>query len=126
MFGPRLTAAPVLTALLAAAAPAPAGVQREWSPRRPERVRASAPCPGQTSTSPVDTVGVGQVKPSPATPTLTAPSASATATRASFSWHSVSTSETALAIKHKGEEGAARGVRPFFALHRPVADSVAC
>jgi len=32
-----------LTALLAAAAPTPAGAQREWSPRRPERARASTP-----------------------------------------------------------------------------------
>ena len=32
-----------MTALLAAAAPTPAGAQREWSPRRPERARASTP-----------------------------------------------------------------------------------
>jgi hypothetical protein len=32
-----------LTALLAAAAPTPVGAQREWSPRRPERARASTP-----------------------------------------------------------------------------------
>ena len=38
-FGQRLTAALVLTALLAT----PAGAQREWSPRRPERARASTP-----------------------------------------------------------------------------------
>ena len=38
-----MTAALVLTALLAAAAPTPAGAQREWSPRRSERARASTP-----------------------------------------------------------------------------------
>ena len=32
-----------MTALLAAAAPTPAGAQREWSPRRPELARASTP-----------------------------------------------------------------------------------
>ena len=32
-----------MTALLAAAAPTPAGAQREWSPQRPERARASTP-----------------------------------------------------------------------------------
>lgn len=32
-----------MTALLAAAAPTPAGAQREWSPRRPERARAPTP-----------------------------------------------------------------------------------
>ena len=32
-----------MTALLAAAAPTPAGAQREWSPWRPERARASTP-----------------------------------------------------------------------------------
>lgn len=32
-----------MTALLAAAAPTPAGAQREWSPRRSERARASTP-----------------------------------------------------------------------------------
>ena len=34
-----------MTALLAAAAPTPAVAQREWSPRRPERARASTPYP---------------------------------------------------------------------------------
>ena len=38
-----MTAALVLTALLAAAAPTPAGAQRYWSPWRPERARASTP-----------------------------------------------------------------------------------
>ncbi|HEV2762286.1 MAG TPA: hypothetical protein VGV38_04760 [Pyrinomonadaceae bacterium] len=32
-----------MTALLAAAATTPAGAQREWSPRRPERARDSTP-----------------------------------------------------------------------------------
>ncbi|HZI17737.1 MAG TPA: hypothetical protein VEY09_04000 [Pyrinomonadaceae bacterium] len=43
MFGPRLTAALVFTAPLAAAATAPAGARREWSRRNPERARASTP-----------------------------------------------------------------------------------
>jgi hypothetical protein len=43
MFGPRLMAALVFTALLAAAATTPAGAQREWSPRRPGPARASTP-----------------------------------------------------------------------------------